>query len=62
MKDAERRAQLIPLWLQRPAGKRTETDVLVFYGELTRTRPDLLHGAGDQYQQLQSDLCGHIER
>jgi hypothetical protein len=63
VKDAERRARLIQLWLLRPPGKRTENDVLAFYGELERTRPKLLSRAhGDPYQQLKVDLRDYIER
>jgi hypothetical protein len=38
--------------------------VLVFYGEMERSRPDLLNRrrGGDPYQQLMADLEGHIQR
>ena len=49
------------MWLQRPEEKRTENQVLVFYGDLEKTRPELLkRGHGDPYQQLKVDLHGHI--
>jgi hypothetical protein len=61
MKDTERLPQLLFLWLQRPIEKRTENDVLIFYGELERGHPELLkRGKGDPYQQLKVDLHGHI--
>jgi hypothetical protein len=60
-KDKERKAQLLLLWTQRPEGKRTENDVLAFYGEMERAFPHLLNRRkGDPYQNLHSDLKGHI--
>jgi hypothetical protein len=62
MKDAELKARLLELWWDRPRGKRTEQDVLAFYGELERLHPELLsRRGGDPYQTLKSDLAGHIE-
>ena len=61
MKDQERKALLLSVWLQRPADKRTSRDLFVFYGEIERTRPELLkRGHGDPYQQLKVDLRGYI--
>lgn len=63
-----KRSDLEPLiiseWLKRPPGQRTETDVLIFYGELSQRRPDLLsfRARGDKYQTLKSVLGNHIER
>jgi hypothetical protein len=62
MKDTERQRELLALWLQRPPEKRTENDLLIFYGDLIETRPHLLHGPGDSYQQLKVDLRGHVEK
>jgi hypothetical protein len=57
MKGAERLALLRALWLQRPPNRRTENDVIIFYGELERTRPKLLkRTGGDPYRQLMTDL------
>jgi hypothetical protein len=57
-----RREQLISLWTRRPDGKRTENDVVDFYGEMERDFPRLLNRRhGDPYQNLHSDLKGHIE-
>ena len=62
MRDEERKTQLLALWAQRPAGKRTENDILAFYGETERAFPNLLNRRrGDPYKNLQSDLTGHIE-
>jgi hypothetical protein len=62
MKDSERKARLLELWWDRPRGKRTEHDVLAFYGELERLHPELLsRRVGDPYQNLKSDLVGYIE-
>ena len=61
MKDTQREAALLDLWLQRPEEKRTENQLLAFYGQLEKTRPALLkRGHGDPYQQLKVDLHGHI--
>jgi hypothetical protein len=61
MKDKERQALVLSLWLQHPADKRTSHDLFVFYGEMERTRPELLkRGHGDPYQQLKVDLRGHV--
>ena len=63
-----KRADVEPLivqeWLKRPAGKRKEIDVSIFYGELTEHRPDLLafRASGDKYQVLHTILRHHIER
>jgi hypothetical protein len=44
-----------------PADKRTSKDLFMFYGEIERTRPELLkRGHGDPYQQLKVDLRGYI--
>jgi hypothetical protein len=57
-----RREQLISLWTQRPDGKRTEDDVITFYGEMERDFPRLLNRRdGDPYHNLYRDLKGHIE-
>jgi hypothetical protein len=62
-----KRADLEPLiireWLKRPAGSRTEKDVILFYNELQRTRPDLLsfRASGDKYQVLKSILRDRTE-
>jgi hypothetical protein len=61
-RELERKAQLLSLWHQRPSGKRTENDVLVFYGDMERAFPYLLNRrGGDAYQSLLSELQGHIE-
>ena len=56
-----RKAQLLSLWQQRPEGKRTEQDLMLFYGDMERAFPHLLkRTGGDAYQNLKSDLRGHI--
>ena len=63
-----KRSDLEPLirqeWLKRPQDRRTENDILAFYGLLQRDRPDLLmfKASGDKYQALKSILSGLIER
>jgi len=62
MRNKEQKAQLLSLWAQRQDGKRTENDIVAFYGEMERAFPHLLNRRnGDPYQSLQSDLKGHIE-
>ncbi|MBZ5591339.1 MAG: hypothetical protein LAP39_03820 [Acidobacteriia bacterium] len=62
MKKVEREAILLQLWLQRPQDKRTGNDVLIFYGEIFQTRPELLHPKryGDPYEELKVTLARHI--
>jgi hypothetical protein len=63
MKDADRVRSVVSLWLQRPPDRQTENDVLVFYGDLERNRPELLgHRGGDPYQHLMADLRDHIRK
>ena len=58
----EHKAQILSLWTKRPDGKRTEHDVLAFYGEMERDFPRLLNRRdGDPYQNLRRDLKGQIE-
>ena len=53
---------MVALFLQRPPEKRTENDVLAFYGWLEQNRRELLkRGQGDPYQQLKVDLRGYIQ-
>jgi hypothetical protein len=62
MKDSDRRGRLLNLWLLRPSGKRTENDLVSFYGALERLHPNLLkRTGGDAYRNLKSDLRGYIE-
>ena len=61
-RERDRKMQLLSFWHQRPDGQRTEKDVLVFYGQMERAFPHLLkRTGGDPYQNLKSDLEGHIE-
>jgi hypothetical protein len=61
MKDQERQALVLSLWLQRPADKRTSHDLFTFYKEIERTRPELLKRShGDPYQHLKVDLRGYV--
>jgi hypothetical protein len=53
----ERQAAVVELWRHRPLDKRTENDVLIFYGQLREYRPDLLpKGGADDYQLLMAEL------
>jgi hypothetical protein len=54
--------QLISEWLKRPDDTRTENDVLIFYGEIAKSKPHLLgfKYPGDKYQALKSILRNHI--
>jgi hypothetical protein len=61
MTEADRRAQLITLWLERPEEERTDTGILFFYQWLEEHHPELLkRGSGDPYQYLKADLTGHL--
>jgi len=62
MKKVNRESELIRLWLRRPEDHRTMNDVLMFYGEIHSTRPELLgeERFGDPYQQMKSTLRAHI--
>ena len=55
--------RIIQRWLQRPVGKRTGNDVLIFYGELEKEGWPMLDDfrpKGDKYQALNSVLRAHI--
>lgn len=61
MKKADRETELVRLWMQRSADKRSPHDVLVFYGWVQQNVPALLYGMhGDPYQALKSALRQHI--
>ena len=61
MDDAERQDGILKLWFQRPRKKRTRHDLHAFYGELVQKHIELLvHLKGDPYEQLKTDLRGHI--
>lgn len=61
-RERERRAQILSLWQKRANGKRTEKDVVIFYGEMERASPHLLsRRLGDAYQSLMRDLKGYVE-
>lgn len=51
-------------WLDRPTDRRTEHHVLAFYGELSKSRPELLafRSSGDKYQTLKSVLRDLIDK
>ena len=64
-----KRSDLEPLivreWLrQQPAGKRTEDEILGFYGRLQKENSPLLafRTSGDQYQTFKTILRDYIER
>ncbi len=61
-KRSDHEPQIRQLWMARPAEHRTGTDLLIFYGELQDTRPDLLSfkASGDKYQVLKTILRGLI--
>ena len=63
VKRADLEPQIVSEWLKRPAGKRTEKDILVFYGDIVQSKPYLLsfRASGDKYQHLKSILRHHIE-
>jgi len=57
MDDAERQDRVLTLWLKRPSGNRTRTEVHKFYRELLENHPELLvYGRGDQFDNLKTEL------
>jgi hypothetical protein len=61
MTDADRRARVLELWLQRPPEEHTDVGILNFYQWMEANYPDLLlRGKGDPYQHLRVDLTGHL--
>jgi hypothetical protein len=63
MKEAERHAELVELWLQRPENERTGNDVLMFHADMEREHPELLsldHESDNRYQELHTVLRHHI--
>jgi hypothetical protein len=61
MTDADRRAQLLTLWLERSEEEReSQPGKLNFLHWLQTNRPDLIvNGRGDPYQILVVDLDGN---
>jgi hypothetical protein len=61
MTDADRRAQLLTLWLERSEEEReSQPGKLNFLYWLQTNRPDLIvNGRGDPYQILVVDLDGN---
>jgi hypothetical protein len=64
VKRADLEPDIINEWLKRPGRKRTELDVLLFHGEISKNKPHLLsfRASGDKYQVLKSILRNYIER
>jgi hypothetical protein len=61
MASSQRQSIVRHLWLQRPENRRTDTDVLIFHGELVEHHPELIKRRhGDSYQYLKVDLKGLI--
>jgi hypothetical protein len=62
MKDRDREAALVSLWLSRyPPEKRTADNVIAFYGWVRDNRPELLkHQCHDKFLQVKADLRNHI--
>jgi hypothetical protein len=62
MKETEREAALIGLWLDRSEEERKgKFAVMKFHSWLLVRRPELLSkGSGDSYQHLKSDLRNYI--
>ena len=63
MSSTGREAELIRLWLQRPDDRRSMDDVLVFYSEIARNRPDLvprMRSTEDPHQRMKFILRSYI--
>jgi hypothetical protein len=52
--------RIVQLWLQRPKSKRTDDDVLVFYGWLSEHEPGLIPSGSGSYKQLHKILSDHL--
>ena len=63
MKISEATPHLISKWLERPIDKRTENDILIFYGELEKQNSPFLSfkSSSDKYQMLKTILRNHIK-
>ena len=61
MTDADRRARVLELWLERPPEEHTDVGILNFYQLMEQNHLELLvRGKGDTYQPLRVDLTGHL--
>ena len=61
VKRADVEPLIIDEWLKRPAGQRTENDVLMFYGVLSSSRPDLLRFRGKRLGAVLRDLASTVQ-
>lgn len=64
MKDDERQAAMVRLWLEYSDHEGKQHHLMVFYGWLQRNRPDLLSWRhfGHSYQSLKSQLQASKDR
>jgi len=61
MKDAEKLVQLLELWWERPADRRTADDVVAFYRWLENHKPELLNRRhSDPYGNLLATLRHYL--
>ncbi len=62
MNDEQRRNGVIALWLARPVGQRTASDVVSFHRWIGRHHPDLLAPTtgGNPARFLFADLGKHV--
>ena len=62
MTQEEAESGILALWRRRPEDKRTETDILLLYGELSTAGSALLSFkcSGDKYQRLAGWLRPYV--
>lgn len=60
MRPEELARRIVELWLQRPKHRRTEDDVIVFYGWLSEHEPGLIPAPGGSYHRLLEILGEHV--
>jgi hypothetical protein len=60
MKTEEQERRIVDLWQQRAKARRTDLDVLEFYGWLTEHEPALIPGGPGSYQRLRTVLRDYL--
>ena len=57
MQDFEKRKTLRRLWLDRPADRRTENDIVIFHEWISENLPSLLKRSGSiSFEEFRADL------
>jgi len=57
MQDFEKRKTLRRLWLDRPADRRTENDIVIFHEWISENLPSLLKRSGSiSFEEFRAEL------